>query len=61
VSSRAIEIEEENEDLQALEEVLLEHISGRVCLHGYGMDAEAADGKPMNMVTVMYSRCKDME
>jgi hypothetical protein len=48
-------------DLQALEEAFPEHISKRARLHGRGMDAEAVDGMPMNMVTVMFSRCKDIE
>lgn len=48
-------------DLQALEEVLPDYIRERACLHGCGMDVEAADGKPMNMVTVMFSRCRDNE
>jgi hypothetical protein len=63
VASRAIEIEEENLDLQASKElgVLPEHISERDRLHGCGIDAEAGPGKPMNMVIVMYSRCRDVE
>jgi hypothetical protein len=63
VASRAIEIEEVNLDLQASEEpaVLPEHISERDRLHGCGMDSEAAPDKPMNMVSVTFSRCRDVE
>jgi hypothetical protein len=63
VASRAIEIEEENVDLLASGglEVLPEHISERDRLHGCGMDSEAAAGKPMNMVRVMFSRCRDVK
>ncbi len=61
VATRTIEIEEETVDLQALEEAFPEHISERARLHGCGMDAKAVNGKPVNMVTVMFSHCKDME
>jgi hypothetical protein len=44
-----------------LEEAFPEHISERARLHRCGMDAEAVDGKPVNMVAFMFSRCKDME
>jgi hypothetical protein len=63
VASRAVDIEEENLDLPASEEleVLPERIGERDRLHGCGMDSEAVTGKPMNMVTVMFSRCRNVE
>ena len=56
MASGAIEVEEENVGLQALEEPSPEHISERVRLHGCGMDGKATDVKPMNMAAVKFSR-----
>lgn len=68
VAGRAVEIEEAGSrapaPAPAVVVPLAEHIPEVHRLHGCGMDAEARDeddGQPMHSVTVMFSRCRNVE
>jgi hypothetical protein len=64
VASRAVEIEEgeSRHRLPVVERILPEHVAEVERVHGCGMDAEAKDEEEeMRYVTVMFSRCRDVE
>jgi hypothetical protein len=62
VASRAVEIEETRHQPFIAGEFLPEHVAEIDRVHGCGMDAEDKnDGAPMRHITVMFSRCRDIE
>jgi hypothetical protein len=61
VASRAVQIEERARKLGTTQEIIPDVIPERDRLHGCGIDAEAKDDEPLHSVTVMFSRCYDVE
>jgi hypothetical protein len=61
VAARTVEIEEAGLALDCPEEIAPQHVAERYRVHGAAMDAEAREGKPMNVVEVTFSRCYDIE